>query len=342
MSLGRRGLVGAELDEAESLVGRTPLVPLRRLQGRTDIKVWAKLEAFNPGGSAKDRTALAMLRLGWADGSIGPDSTIVESSSGNLGVALARWCSRLDVPFHCVTDPKANVATVALIAALGGVIHRVEQPDPETGDLLAARMARVRELVTSIDGAVWLNQYANPAAIEAHCNGTMREIAEALHDRVDQLFVAVSTTGTLAGCQRYVREHGLDTQLVAVDACGSILFGGSRAERQLTGFGAGTLPALAENVVPDRVARVADIDSVVGCRLLARREAIVAGASSGAVVHAFLQAAPELPSGSHVVLLLHDGGVPYLDTVYDDEWVQSRLGVGAEQLRQRLSSDVDR
>lgn len=338
MSLGRRGLVGAELDEAESLVGRTPLVPLRRLQARTDLKVWAKLESFNPGGSAKDRTALAMLRLGWADGSIGPDSTIVESSSGNLGVALARWCSRLDVAFHCVVDTKANVATVALIAALGGVIHRVEQPDPDTGDLLAARMAKVRELVARTDGAVWLNQYANPAAIEAHSNGTMREIAEALNHQVDQLFVAVSTTGTLAGCQRYVRQHAMTTELVAVDARGSILFGGARAERQLTGFGAGTVPSLAQHVVPDRVARVADIDSVVGCRLLARREAIVAGASAGAVVHAFLQAAPERPPGSNVVLLLHDGGAPYLDTVYDDEWVRDRLGVAAADLRLRVAS----
>ena len=339
---GRRGLVGAELDEAEALVGRTPLVPLRRLQNRTDIEVWGKLESFNPGGSAKDRTAVAMLRRGWADGSIGPTSTIVESSSGNLGVALARWCSRLQLPFHCVLDSKANTATVALIGALGGVVHRVQRTDPAVGDLLAARIARVRELVASIDGAVWLNQYANPAALEAHAQGTMREIAEALDHRVDHLFVAVSTTGTLGGCRLYVQRHAMHTRLVAVDADGSVLFGGDRSERQLTGFGAGVVSPLAEGLVPDQLARISELDTVLGCRLLAGREAIVAGASSGAVVQAFLQAAPEMPPGSRVVLVLHDGGAPYLDTVYDDGWVARQLGVGADELASRLSAESRR
>ncbi len=338
---GRRALVGAELDEAESLVGHTPLVPLRRLQDRTDLRVWAKLEMFNPGGSAKDRTALAMLRRGWAEGSIGPDSIIVESSSGNLGVALARWCSRLELSFHCVVDSKANPATVALIGALGGVVHRVTEPDAATGDLLAARMARVRELVATMRGAVWLNQYANPAALQAHA-GTMREIAEALDHRVDALFVAVSTTGTLGGCRRYIQQHGMTTRVVAVDAAGSVLFGGERSERHLTGFGAGTVPTLAQHLQPDGVARIGEVDTVIGCRLLAAREAIVAGASSGAVVQAFLHAAPALPSGAQVVLLLHDGGVPYLDSVYDDGWVERRLGVGADELRRRLSAAVPR
>jgi cysteine synthase A len=208
------------------------------------------------------------------------------------------------------------VATVALIGALGGVVHRVERGDPATGDLLAARMARVEELLATIDGAVWLNQYANPAALEAHSQGTMREIAEALDHRVDWLFVAVSTTGTLGGCRRYVQQHGMNTRLVAVDADGSVLFGG--------------------DLVPDRVSRISELDTVVGCRLLARNEAIVAGASSGAVVQAFLQAAPDLAAGARVVLVLHDGGAPYLDTVYNDAWVARQLGVGAGELARRL------
>ena len=318
------------------MVGRTPLVPLRRVQERTDIKVWAKLESFNPGGSAKDRTALAMLRRGWVDGSIGPYSTIVESSSGNLGVALARWCSRLELPFHCVVDSKVNRPTTALIQALGGIVHAVDRPDPATGDLLTARLARVRELVTAIESAVWLNQYANPAALEAH-SGTMGEIAQALNHRVDRLYVAVSTTGTYGGCRRYVQQHAMNTRLVAVDAAGSVLFGGERAERELSGFGAGTVPSLAEQLQPDEVVRVSEIDTVLGCRLLARREAIVAGASSGAVVQAFLQDVSGLPSGSQVVLLLHDGGAPYLDTVYNDAWVSTRLGLGTDELERRLN-----
>lgn len=342
MSRSRRGLVGAELDEAELLVGSTPLVPLRRLQGRTDIQLWAKLESFNPGGSAKDRTALAMLRQGWIDGTIGPESIVVESSSGNLGVALARWCSRLRLPFHCVVDGHANPATVALIVALGAVVHTVERPDPVTGDLLAARMARVRELITILPGAVWLNQYANPAALRAHADGTMREVAEALDHRVDHLFVAVSTTGTLGGCGTYVREHAMRTRLVAVDALGSVLFGGERSKRLLTGFGAGTVPPLAEDLQPDAVVRIAEVDSIVGCRLLARREAIVAGASSGAVIQALLRAAPSFAPGDTAVVVLHDGGVPYLDSVYNDAWVEDHLGVDAAELQRRTAAASER
>ena len=334
---GRRALVGAELDEAERLVGNTPLVRLRRLAPRDDIEVWAKLESANPGGSAKDRTALAMLRHGWRDGSIGPDSTIVESSSGNLGVALARWCSRLQLPFHCVVDVRANAATVALIETLGGVIHRVERPDADTGDLLAARQDRVRELLTELPNAVWPNQYANGAARDAHSDGTMREIAEALDQRVDRLYVAVSTTGTIGGCAQYVREHGLTTRLIAVDACGSALFGGERHDRLLTGFGAGRISPLADGLVPAAVARIAEIDTIIGCRLLANREAIVAGASSGAVVQALLRDLDDVRPGERIVLIFHDGGVPYLPTVYDDAWVEANLGVGPEDLRRRVA-----
>ena len=105
----------------------------------------------------------------------------------------------------------------------------------------------------------------------------------------------------------------MNTRLVAVDADGSVLFGGDRCERLLTGFGAGVVSPLADGLVPDRVSRIPELDTVVGCRLLARNEAIVAGASSGAVVQAFLQAAPDLAAGARVVLVLHDGGAPYLD-----------------------------
>ena len=111
---------------------------------------------------------------------------------------------------------------------------------------------------------------------------------------------------------------------------------------QLTGFGAGVVSPLAEGLVPDQLARISELDTVLGCRLLAGREAIVAGASSGAVVQAFLQAAPEMPPGSRVVLVLHDGGAPYLDTVYDDGWVARQLGVGADELASRLSAESRR
>lgn len=329
---GRRALIAAELDAARHQIGQTPLVRLRRLPGRDDVELWAKLESQNPGGSAKDRTAVAMLRRAWNEGVINPSTCIVESSSGNLGVALARWCRRLGLSFHCVVDDRANAATVRLIEVLGARVHRVNAPDPATGGLLAARQAKVRALIEELPQAVWLNQYANPAAVEAHADGTMREIAEALDHRVDQIFVAVSTTGTFQGCAQYVTAHHMPTTMVAVDACGSVLFGGESDDRQLTGFGAGTVPDLARGLVPDEVTRVTEVDTVLGCRLLAHREAIVAGASGGAVVQALLSHVPAMRPGTRAVIVLHDGGVPYLPTVYDDAWVAANLGVDPARL----------
>lgn len=312
-------------------VGDTPLVQLTRLLERDDVRVWAKLEGLNPGGSAKDRTAAALVDAALADGTLSPGhGVLVESSSGNLGIALARLASAHGWTFHCVTDPRANPLTVATIRALGGVLHPVTEPDQATGEWLPARIARVQELLNELPGAISLDQYGNHAALDAHDHGTMAEVVRDLGRAPDQLFVAVSTTGTLGGCLRHLRRIGATTHTVAVDALGSVLFGGEQGPRTLTGFGAGIVPALASEAEPDEVAHVPDADSIRGCRLLARREGILAGASGGAVVAALLDRAEALASGSDVVLVLHDGGQAYLETVYDDDWVRATLGDDAD------------
>ena len=212
-------------------MGGTPLVSLPELGGG-NARVWAKLESFNPGGSAKDRTARALVADATARGLLHPGAVAVESSSGNLGIALAREAIAGGWEFHCVVDPRTNQATLAMIAALGAVLHPVEEPDPETGDWLTARRNLVGELKREL-GAVNLDQYSNRAAFDAHDQGTMREIVQQLGHAPELLAVAVSTTGTVGGCLRHIREHGYSTKVVAVDAEGSVLFGGDRGERIL-------------------------------------------------------------------------------------------------------------
>ncbi len=319
-------------DGISAAVGRTPLVRLDRLFPHSGIEILAKLESVNPGGSTKDRPALAMVRDAIDRGRLAPGGTVVESSSGNLGVALARVCTAEGVRFVCVVDARTNATTVATIRALGGEIELVTEPDPETGDLLAARFRRVEEILERIPDAVNLYQYGNPANPRAHAEGTMREIAEATDHRLDVLMAAVSTTGTIAGCTAYLREHALDTGTIAVDAEGSVLFGGTAAPRPLPGLGAGVVTDISRTVDPDRVVRVRGIDCVVGARLLARREGILAGASTGGIIHALGTLMPELAPGARVVVIVHDGGVPYLETVYDDAWVEETLGVDADAL----------
>lgn len=322
----------APVDGVLGAIGDTPLVALHRYLDNRSIGVWAKLEASNPGGSSKDRPAALMLSDALEDGRLEPGATVIESTSGNMGVGLAQACRYHGLQLICVVDARAHETNVRTLRALGADVRVVSRPDPQTGDLLTARLALVARLLEATPGAFWPNQYANASNPAAHAAGTMREIDVALGGEVDYVFVATSTTGTLCGCHDYVREHGRDTRIVAVDAVGSALFGGVRADRALPGFGAGIETDLSRSAHYDLLVRVADIDSVVGCRRLVDREAIFAGGSSGAVASALRSIAPQIPSASRCVLILPDGGAGYLRTVYDDEWVAATLGCGPEDL----------
>jgi cysteine synthase A len=319
-------------------IGDTPLVELRRLAPPTGRRVWAKLEASNPGGSAKDRPAARMLQDAIEAGLVGPGTTVVESTSGNMGVGLAQACRYHGLPLVCVVDTRAHATNVRLMRALGADVRVVSEPDAATGDLLIARLALVQHLLATIPDAFWPDQYANDSNPAAHAAGTMREIDEALGGRVDAVFVAASTTGTLRGCGDYLREHGRETLLVAVDSTGSALFGGTRGVRRLPGFGAGVETGLSAAAEHDVLVRVSDLECVVGCRRLAAHEAILAGASSGGVIHAVEAYAHVAPAGARCVAILPDGGAGYLDTVYDDEWVARELGCPPDALA-RLVAD---
>lgn len=302
---------------------RTPLSRLHRLFPASKVSVWAKLEMLQVAGSAKERSACSLLDGCERAGRLGPGGTVVESTSGNLGVALARQCALRGYRFVAVVDDRANHATCATMRAFGADVDLVLVP--EGGNRLVARVERVRELVAAIPGAVNLGQYDNPDNPAAHARGTMPEIVAALGRPPSHVYVATSTVGTLLGCQQAVLEHGWDTRLVAVDAAGSALWGGTLGERKLPGLGAGFVTGHATQARPERVHRVSETDMVRGCRLLARREGLLAGASSGAVVAAVGRDLATMPSDAVVVLLVHDGGAPYLQTVFDDAWVQREV-----------------
>jgi cysteine synthase A len=314
-------------------IGDTPLVHLRRYLRCENVELWGKLEGSNPGGSAKDRTAARILRDAFESGLVGEGSTVIESSSGNLGVGLAQACRYYGLHLICVVDARAHEKNVRTMRALGADVRVVCRADSVTGDLLAARLTLVAELLCDMPGAFWPDQYANESNPAAHASGTMREIDEALAGDLDYLFVATSTTGTLRGCCDYLREHERATQVVAVDAVGSVLFDGVRGSRRLPGFGAGVQTELSKTASFSRLVRVSDLDCVVGCRRLAAREAILAGASSGGVVFAVESLAARMPSGSRCAAIFADGGAGYLETVYDDGWVQRELGVDTAELR---------
>jgi cysteine synthase A len=312
-------------DGVLSVVGSTPLVELRKIYPGLGIRLLAKLESLNPGGSIKDRPALEIIEAALSSGEIGPGTVIVESSSGNMGIGLAQACAIHGLRLICVVDHKASVQNVQILKAYGVTVDVVDAPDPATGELLPARLARVQQILAETGNAFWPNQYANRYNPGAHFRTTMREIAETLEGKLDYVFCATSTCGTVRGCGEYVRGHGLPTRVVAVDAVGSLIFSNEQAPRHLPGMGAGVRPPLCDMQFIDEVVHVSDLECVTGCRLLVRREGILAGASSGGLIAAVKKAADTIPAGSTCVVILPDRGERYLDTVYSDEWVRSHF-----------------
>ncbi|BAJ30020.1 MULTISPECIES: 2,3-diaminopropionate biosynthesis protein SbnA [Kitasatospora] len=311
-------------------IGGTPLVALDRLFPPARFQVYAKCERFNPGGSIKDRAAKSMVEQAIASGRIVPGvSTVVESSSGNLGIALAQLCNFHRLGLVIVVDPRTTPQNLAIMRAYGARVEVVEHRDPATGEYLPARIARVRHLLETVPDAWWPNQYANEDNARAH-HGTMREIVEALPAAPDYLFLAAGTTGTLRGCAEYVQAQGLSTRVVAVDAVGSVIFGPPEPweaahKRTIPGHGAAVVPALLRPGLADRVVKVTDSECIRGCRSLLAEESILAGGSSGAVIAALRQSADWIEPGAVCVAVLPDGGDRYLDTIYDDQWVESYL-----------------
>jgi cysteine synthase A len=308
-----------------SLIGNTPLLKLERFYAAAGFRVFAKLEGFNPGGSIKDRPAAAILEGGLRSGVIGPDTVIVESSSGNMGVGLAQACRYYGLRLICVVDCKIAAQNLKVLHAYGAEIDFVTEPDPITGELLQARLNRVQELLQQTENAFWPNQYANLENPGSHYQTTMREIAAAL-GRIDFLFVATSTCGTIRGCGEYIRDHGLATRVIAVDATGSLIFSDRKAERMIPGLGAGIKPPLCDTSLIDQCIHVDDLDCLVGCRRMMAREAVLVGGSSGGVLIAVEKFRSELPAGAVCAAILPDRGERYLDTLFSDAWARQHFG----------------
>ncbi len=306
-------------------IGATPLVRLARLFG-AQAQVHAKLEMLNPAGSIKDRPARYIVERGLADGSIAPGAHVIESSSGNLAIALAMVCRVRGLRFTAVVDPKISSTNLQILRAYGAGIERVTTKDAQ-GGYLETRIARVRALLAAEPGAVWINQYGNPRNWESHFHGEGEEIARALGEPADLLVLGVSTSGTILGIARRLRQAWPALRVVGVDAVGSVLFGARPGPRELPGIGASRVPELLCREDIDEVIHVDDYDAALGCRRLLATEGIFAGGSSGAVVVAIERllarrhASGDDARAPRIVTLLPDRGERYLDTVYDDAWL---------------------
>ncbi|MER8086873.1 2,3-diaminopropionate biosynthesis protein SbnA [Streptomyces sp. NPDC058316] len=296
-------------------------VDLRSIFGHS---LFLKCEGFNFAGSIKLKAATEMVEDAERDGILTPESILVESSSGNLGVALSVIAASKGYRFLCVTDARVNLPNRMMMEALGSQVHVITEQEAN-GGFLGARLDYVRALCASDDRYVWLSQYTNPSNWKAHYRTTAPEIARQF-PRLDVLFVGAGTTGTLMGCARYFRRWHRRVRIIAVDSVGSVSFGGSPGRRMIPGLGTSVRPPLLDESYVDEVIRVEEADTIRACHRLARR-GFLFGGSTGTVISAATDwmarhDARELTA----VAIGPDLGERYLDTIYQTNWVQGLYG----------------
>jgi cysteine synthase A len=298
-------------DSIVDLVGNTPLVRLGRLSAGLPAQVAAKLESFNPLGSVKDRIARSMIEAAERQGLIGPDSLIVEPTSGNTGVGLAFVCAARGYRLLLTMPDTMSVERRLLLRALGAEL--VLTPGSE-GMIGAVRKAE--EIAGTTPNAFIPQQFKNPANPEVHRRTTAQEIWRDTDGRVDIIVAGVGTGGTITGLAEALKEKKPSVRAVAVEPAASpVLSGGKPGPHRIQGIGAGFVPDVLNMAVVDEVVTVEEADAAETARRLAREEGILAGISSGAAAWAALQVAarPE-NEGKLVIVVLPDTGERYLST----------------------------
>lgn len=299
------------------LVGHTPLVEVQRVAARRSLRarLLVKLESYNPAGSVKDRTALAMIEAAERDGILRPGSTIVEATSGNTGVGLAFVAAVKGYAVVIVMPETMSVERRRLVAAYGA---RLELTPGAEG--MKGALARAETLRASIDGAVTLGQFVNPANPAVHAATTGEEVWNDTEGGVDVFVAGVGTGGTVSGVGKALKAYRPEVEIVAVEPDASpVLSGGTAAPHKIQGIGAGFVPETYDGSVVDRILRVTNEEAVAATRELAVVEGMLCGISSGAAFSAALRlAADEAYAGKTIVALLPDTGERYLSTgVFD-------------------------
>ena len=300
--------------QVTNLIGNTPLVALHQFSKDNGLEtpVIAKVEFFNPGGSVKDRIALAMIEAAERDGTLKPGATIIEPTRGNTGVGLALVSAVKGYHLILTMPETMSVERRNLVKAYGAEVRLTPGAEGMKGAIKAAE-----ELHASIPGSVVLEQFENPANPQKHYDTTGEEIWNDTDGTVDIFVAGVGTGGTVSGIGRKLKEKNPQVQVVAVEPeTSAVLSGGPAGPHKIQGIGAGFIPKTYDGTVIDEIYPVANDDAIRTGRLLARREGLLVGISSGAAAFAAVQIAkrPE-NKGKRVVALLPDTGERYLSTV---------------------------
>ncbi|HUP71860.1 MAG TPA: cystathionine beta-synthase [Acidimicrobiales bacterium] len=313
---------GAPMATAQSLldlVGNTPLVRLDVIGRDLGCHLLGKLEFMNPGGSVKDRPALAMIEAAERAGLLGPGGTIVEPTSGNTGVGLAIVAARRRYRCVFVVPDKVASEKVSLLRAYGAEVvvcpTTVAPEHPDSYYSVSDRLAR------EIPGAYKPDQYQNQDNPLSHELTTGPELWQQTAGRITHFVAGVGTGGTITGVARYLKSQNPDIQIIGADPEGSVYSGGTGRPYLVEGIGEDFWPGTYDPSVVDRVIAVSDSDSFLTARRITREEGILVGGSAGTAIWAALQVGRDLAPSAVVVVLIPDSGRGYLSKLYDDTWL---------------------
>ena len=314
-------------------IGRTPLVRLNRIAAEVSSPIYAKVEGLNPGGSVKDRVALAMVAAAEREGFLKPGGTIVEATAGNTGVGLALAAAVKGYRMIAVMPDKMSEDKVSLLRAYGAEVvitpTNVPPDSPESYNGVADRLAR------DIPGAWRPNQFENPRNPVVHATATGPEIWEDTEGQVEVFVAGMGTGGTISGVAQYLKGKNPGITIVGADPEGSILSGDAPKSYKVEGIGEDFIPKTFNRQIVDEMVRVSDKESFNTARRLAREEGILAGGSSGTALAAALKYARRLPQPRTIVVLLPDTGRNYLSKIFSDRWMQEN-GFWEDRARQAM------
>ncbi|MCT8342518.1 MULTISPECIES: PLP-dependent cysteine synthase family protein [Photorhabdus] len=300
-------------------IGNTPVV---MLNGRytKGINVFLKMENINPGGSIKDRIAVAMLERAEAQGELRPGMVVIEPSSGNTAIGLAMACAVKGYRFIAVLDRMVPAAKRDNIKAFGAEI--IFLPEFEAGtDTVKYRIDLTKEIIKAYPNAFSPMQFENQVNPDEHYRSTGRELYETFGNNLTACFATAGSCGTLTGISRYLKEKNPQIQIYGVEPEGSIIFGGESGKYLVQGAGLTFIPSILDRTNIDITLKVTDIDAFRVARKLARNEGILIGGTGGCAVSAALNRLDDFKPGDNIVVIIPDSGERYIDTIYNDTWL---------------------
>ncbi|MBD1370894.1 cysteine synthase A [Hazenella sp. IB182357] len=299
--------MGKKVEDIRELIGDTPLIRLKRMGLPESVSCYAKLEAFNPGGSVKDRLGLALIQAGERSGKLKPGGSIIEPTAGNTGIGLALAAVGTDYQVIFVVPQKFSEEKQELMRALGA---KVINTPTEAG--IKGAIAKAQELAAEIPNSYCPQQFSNPANPEAHYETTGPEIWEQMDGEIDIFIAGAGSSGTFMGVAKFLKEKNPSIRTVIVEPEGSIIAGGEPGPHKTEGIGMEVIPDYFDRSYIDEVYTVTDEEAFPLVNQLAGQEGLLVGSSSGAAMYAALREAEKAPTGSNIVVIFPDSSERYL------------------------------